>query len=337
MKSFRMVMPETTDEALAALPTGGWDEATTRVLAGGQDLLTEMKEHLVEPERLVNIKGLSALRGKHQEPGEDVAIGALVTLAQLARDEQLRASYPLLCEAAESIASPQIRTLATLGGNLCQRPRCVYYRNEHAVCLKKGGDECFSYGGYSKYNAILGGGPSYIVHPSDMAPALVASDARVFVQSPRSADVAGGERSMALQALYTLPSEGDVTRETVLAPNELVTYVTVPARLAGWRSTYLKFQERTSFDFALASVALACRMEGDVIAEARLCLGGVAPIPWRCESTEQLLVGRRIDDETCRAAGEDALAGAEPLEHNGYKVPLTKGLITKALRTIARG
>jgi xanthine dehydrogenase YagS FAD-binding subunit len=225
----------------------------------------------------------------------------------------------------------QIRSVGTVGGNLCQRPRCWYYRHEHAVCIKKGGSECFAYGGQNKYNAILGGGPSYIVHPSDLAPALVALGASVDIAGTR------GTRSVELERFFTLPSEGSVLRENVLAGDEVVTAVRVPAPVGtGWRSTYLKFRERGSYDFALASVALALRMEGGTIAAARLVLGGVAPIPWRCEGAEKLLAGRKIDAETCAKAGAEALRGAEPLEYNAYKVPLAQGLVTKALQALAQ-
>jgi xanthine dehydrogenase YagS FAD-binding subunit len=184
----------------------------------------------------------------------------------------------------------------------------------------------------NKYNAILGGGPSYIVHPSDLAPALVSLDAYLKILRPAEQHV------VPLEDFFVLPGDGDPTRENVLAPNELIEGAFIPgsrASHAGWRSTYVKFRERDGFDFALSAVALRLRMDGDRIAEARLVLGGVAPIPWRCASTEELMVGRKIDDALCAEAGEDALAGAEPLEHNGYKIPLTKALIAKALRKLA--
>ena len=334
MKNFEMLLPQSIDDAVRALSdsNAGWSEAPARALAGGQDLVPEMKEHVVEPERVVNLKGAADLPSSVQVEGGACEIGALATLATVARDDALRRHFAVICEAAESVASAQIRTVATVGGNLCQRPRCWYYRNEHTVCLKKGGDECFSYEGMNKFNAILGGGPSFIVHPSDLAPALVACDARVHVRGPEAAEI-----EMPLERFYTLPTEGDVTRETRLEPDQLVTRVTIPSKQPGspWRSTYLKFQEKESFDFALSAVALGLRMDGQVISEARLCLGGVAPVPWRCRSTEELLVGRRVDAETCALAAEDALRGAEVLSQNGYKIPLTKGLITKALEKLA--
>jgi xanthine dehydrogenase YagS FAD-binding subunit len=328
MKDFELTFPANVDEAIELLPDGGdWSRAPARLLAGGQDLLTEMKEHLVEPDQVVNLKRIPELAQIVPEGG-GLQLGALVTLSTLESNGAVLANYPVVAEAAASVASPQIRTMATLGGNLCQRPRCWYYRSEQAVCLKKGGDECFAYSGLNKYNAVLGGGPSYIVHPSDMAPALIACDATLHVHGP------DGHRDLPLGEFFTLPTQGDVTRENVLRPDEVLTTVMLPER-SGWRSTYLKFREKGSFDFALSAVALALRMQGDVIQEARLVLGGVAPVPWQCKSTEELLAGKRIDAETIRAAQEDALRGAEPLEQNGYKIPLTQGLIHRALTKLA--
>ena len=339
MKNFEMLMPTTLKGAVESLPeerTNPLNAQPIRILAGGQDLLPELKDHLAEPDVVVNVKGVAELGGDFGTPSAErslfgtgtLEIGALASVAQVARNAGIQAEFGLLSEAAESIATPQIRTQATIGGNLCQRPRCWYYRNEETVCLKKGGDECFSYAGLNKYNAILGGGPSYIVHPSDLATALLCL----------GAGVATTQRNIGLSEFFTLPSESDPTRENVLEPNEVIQSVLLDksrGAAAGWKSTYVKFMERESFDFAISAVALRLKFDGDKIAEARMCLGGVAPIPWRCESTEKLLVGRTIDDKLCQEAGEDALRGAEPLEFNEYKIPLTKSLIAKALRELA--
>jgi len=260
-----------------------------------------------------------------------VTIGALATLAALEEHEDVRARLPVLYEAARSIASPQIRSVATVGGNLCQRPRCWYYRSEHAKCIKKGGAECFSYKGENKYNAILGGGPSYIVHPSDLAPALVALDASATIRGP------AGERSVPLERFFTLPSEGSILKETVLADDEVLVSISIPAPAPGMRSTYLKFRERDSFDFALVSVAVALWLEAGSVSRARLVLGGVAPIPWRSEPAERKLVGSPMDPSSWEAAGEAAMLEADPLAHNGYKVPLAQGLIHRALQSLAKG
>ena len=339
MKAFEIAIPKTLESAtrlLAEGTEGRGPEARerTRVIAGGQDLLGELKEHLAEPEQLVDIKRLPGLGGIEVADDGSLVIGALVTLTELERHAGVGAAFPILREAARSIAAPQLRNVGTVGGNLCQRPRCWYYRTESAVCLKKGGSECFAFAGLNKYNAILGGGPSYIVHPSDLAPALVALGAEVVLHRT------DGERRVPLERFFTLPSEGSVLRENVLTADEILTHIHVPATCSqgsGWRSTFVKFRERSSHDFALSSVALALRFEGPRIAEARVCLGGVAPIPWRCPSTERLLVGKAVDAATCTAAGADCVRGAEPLDHNGYKVPLTQGLLRKALLHLAQG
>lgn len=327
MKSFQMKLPSTVAEAVKMLPSEEGDRSAV-LLAGGQDLLSELKEHLVEPDTLVNLKAVPGLDGIAFADDGGLTLGALVTVQDIERDGRIQESLPMLAEAAASVGSPQIRAFGTLGGNLNQRPRCWYYRSEHAPCLKKGGDECFSYYGRNKYNAILGGGPSYIVHPSDLAPALVALDAVALISGPQ------GERRLPLGEYYTLPDEGDILSETRLAPGEILTHLLVPPPPAGQRSTYLKFQERGSYDFALAAVALGLVVEGDTIRRARLVLGAVAPKPWRCERTERKLAGRPVDDETLRLAAEDALADARPLSDNGYKVPLTKGLIVRAFERL---
>jgi xanthine dehydrogenase YagS FAD-binding subunit len=332
MKAFRLANPTTIDQVVEILKANSQRGARNRaqVLAGGQDLLTEMKEHLAEPDVVVNLKGIRGLDEIRAE-GSGLAIGALVRLADLEENERVRTAFPMLAEAARSVASPQIRSVGTVGGNLCQRPRCWYFRNEHAKCIKKGGSECFSHDGLNKYNAILGGGPSWIVHPSDLAPALVALGAKATVRG------SSGTRTVPLEEFFTLPSEGSVLQENVLQDDEILERVDVPAAPAGSRGTYLKFKERGSFDFALASVAVSVVVQSGKVSEARLVLGGVAPVPWRCTDAEKALVGKALDAETFRAAAEAALQGAEPLAQNAYKVPLAKGLVVRALQSLARG
>lgn len=333
MKAFRISYPQTTSAAIDELRAVEANEEVA-VMGGGQDLLGAIKDGVVTPDAIVHLRMVSQLSKLNTNlEARPSTIGAAVTLRQIVDDDELRQAHPMVVEAAESVATPQIRNQATLGGNLCQRPRCWYFRNAESVCLKKGGTECFSYAGMSKYNAILGGGPSYVVHPSDLAPALVASDATVFIAAKE--DGRGANRRMPLGELFTLPAEGDVTKENTLGREEFVMSVLLPGR-PGWRSTYLKVRERTSFDFALTAVACSLRMDGATVAEARLVLGGVAPTPWRCESAEALLIGKSLDEDTIAAVREEALRGAQPLEHNGYKIPMTKGLITKALRKLAR-
>lgn len=326
MKAFRYLTPASLDDAVALLSKSKKGE--TMLLAGGQDLLTEMKEHLAEPGALVNLKALGGLDAV-EVGAQRTRIGALATLATLERHAVLAQKARVLVQAAASIASPQIRSCGTLGGNLCQRPRCPYFRMEEAKCLKKGGDTCFAYEGFNKYAAVLGGGPSYIVHPSDLAPALVALGAEIALRSSR------GERRLALEDFYVLPGDGDVTRETVREHDEVVTEVAFPTPSARARSTYLKFKERESYDFALAAVAAVVEIDGGVVTSARVCLGGVAPVPWRSHPAESALVGKPLDAGSARAAAEAAFANAEALEHNGYKIPLGKELVARALSSLA--
>jgi xanthine dehydrogenase YagS FAD-binding subunit len=328
MNRFDLIRPDSLEQALellsAAKPTGA-----AVALAGGQDLLTELAEHLVEPELVVDLSRLPDLDGLHWSDDGGLAIGAMVRLERLVDDADLRERLPVLAEAAESIASPQIRAVGTVGGNLNQRPRCWYYRSEEAHCLKKGGVACFAASGRSRYNAILGGGPSYIVHPSDLAPALVALGASFTLVGP------GGERTVPAERYFLLPRDGGVTTETVRRADELLVRVDVPAPVPGSVSTYHKFKERESYDWALSAVALALVKEGSTVVSARIVLGGVAPVPWRASGAERLLEGRAIDAESINAVRDAALFGAQPLADNAYKIQLTKGVLTRALERLA--
>lgn len=328
MKTFDLQKPATVEEAAGLLP-GEHDDHSAVLLAGGQDLMGELKNALIGPERVVNLKGIADLDSIAWGADDSVKIGALVTLQSLAEEPRVRNKLAVLAEAAEQVGSPQIRAVGTVGGNLNQRPRCWYYRNADAVCLKKGGTHCFAQLGENKYNAILGGGPTYIVHPSDLAPALVALGASAQLVSPR------GRRTVPLGDYYLLPADDGITRETVREPDEVLTSVTIPPQPKGMRSTYLKFRERGSYDWALSAVALCLWQEQGSVVAAKLVLGGVAPTPWRCESAEALLVGNAIDDATIAQVIDEALRQAAPLSQNAYKVPLTKGLITRALQSLA--
>jgi xanthine dehydrogenase YagS FAD-binding subunit len=320
MKAFEWTNPTTVNEAVKMLTVaspGDVDEAP-RPLAGGQDLLTTMKDYTSRPTRLVNLKNIRGLN-KITLNARGLTIGALVTLTELEEHAGVRKSFPGLAEAAHSIATPQIRNLGTVGGNLCQRPRCWYFRLEEVICLKKGGSECYAASGENKYNAIIAGGPSYIVHPSDLAPMLLALGATVTVMG------AAGKRVIPLDKFFTLPSEGNIRRENVLKNEEIITEIHVPASPLAARSTYLKFKERESLDFALASAAVAVRLTG------RIVLGGVAPIPWRGPAAEKFLVGKELKPDVLAEAAKIALAEAQPLEKNAYKVPLAQTLVRRAL------
>jgi xanthine dehydrogenase YagS FAD-binding subunit len=329
MKAFEWMSPTSITEAVSALkpaPAPADIDDSPRPIAGGQDLLTTMKDYLTQPSRVVNLKGIRGLDRIVEDGKGGLRIGALVTLTQLEEHPVVRRSFPGLAEAAHSIATPQIRNLGTVGGNLCQRPRCWYFRLEEAVCLKKGGSECFAATGENKYNAILGGGPSYIVHPSDLAPVLVALGASVSVVG------SDGKRVVSLDKFFTLPAEGNLRRENVLKNDDIITEIMVPASKFAAHSTYLKFKERDSLDFAMAAVAAAVALGANkTIIEARLVLGGVAPIPWRVPKAETALAGKTLSRELLDAVARIALEDAKPLEKNAYKIPLTQTLVRRAL------
>ncbi|HJZ82944.1 MAG TPA: xanthine dehydrogenase family protein subunit M [Pyrinomonadaceae bacterium] len=332
MNNFEWMNVTSVAEAVNALKSGpapaDADDAA-RPIAGGQDILTTMKDYITRPTRVVNLKGIRGLDKIESDGKGGLRIGALVTLTQLEESPLVRRSFPGLAEAAHSVGSPQIRNLGTVGGNLCQRPRCWYFRLEEIVCLKKGGTECYAATGENKYHAIFGGGPSYIVHPSDLAPMLVALGASVSVTG------ADGKRTIALDKFFTLPSDGNLRRENVLKNEDIITEVTVPASKFGAHSTYLKFKERDSMDFAMSAVAAAVSLDGNkTVGEARLVLGGVAPIPWRVPKAEAALAGKKLNNDLLTEVARVALQGAEPLAKNAYKIPLTQTLVRRALARV---
>ena len=297
-----------------------------RAIAGGQDLLTTMKEFLERPPRVVNLKTIKGLDEIKADGKGGLRIGATVTLTDLANNAEVKSKYPGLVEAASSIATPQIRNLGTVGGNLCQRPRCWYYRLENIKCRKKGGDTCYALSGQSKYNAIFPTGPSNIVHPSDLATMLVALGATVTIVGPEA------PRTINLEDFFCTP-EQNVRKENILRDSELVSEVTVPAPVG--KSHYIKFRERESLDFAMSAVAVAVEVTGGTVRSARVVLGGVASIPWRVEEVEKFLVGKPLNEANIDKAAVTALEGASPLKHNAYKVPLTQALVRRALAKMA--
>lgn len=326
MQPFDLKTPKSLDEAIAEL-SDKRSFTAPQILAGGQDILTVMKSDLAAPEALVEIGGLG-LSGIAMSDVGDLRIGATTTIQEIADHAGIQASFPALYEAAKSIASPQIRSQATLGGNLHQKPRCPYYRHSAVSCIKKGGSVCLAEFGFNKYAAILGGGPSYFSHPSDMAVALIAMDASVEIQGP------DGKRTEKLGEYYVGP-EVSVETETTLKANEVATRITVPAPSAGSKSTYYKFKERASYDFALSAAGIRIVVEGGIIRDATVVLGGVAPKPWHSPEAEKALIGQPMKPETWTAAGEAAVADAVPLDMNGYKVHLVKGVLFRALESLA--
>lgn len=324
MEKFAYVNAANVEQA-SSLLSGEWGE--TMVIAGGTDLLGELKEYIETPAKVVNLKSIPGM-DEIKADATGLTIGALATVGDIAAHPTIQEHYTVLAEAAASVASPQIRNVGTLGGNLCQRPRCWYYRNPEIICLKKGGDMCYAVDGLSKYHAIFGGGPVYIVHPSDTAPALIALGATVKIIGPDE------EKTMPLEEFFILP-DINPQRENVLEPNEVVAEVHVPKPPANMKSFYIKARERGSFDFALSSVAAAFEMNGATCRGASIVLGGVAPIPWRSKEAEAALNGKRITEAVAKRAGSEAVKNTEPLNDNGYKVALTQNLVSRAVMKVS--
>ena len=323
MVNFEFVNPKTLD-AVPALLSKKWDEAM--LLAGGTDLLDMLKERLVQPQRVINLKSIPGLN--YIKNGAGLEIGALTTIAEIAEHASVRKNFAVLAEAAENIATPQLRNMGTLGGNLCQRPRCWYFRAKDIVCIKKGGGRCFAVDGLNKYHCIFGGGPSFIVHPSDSAPALMALGATLDVLG------AQGKEEVALEDFYELPID-NIRREHILQPNQLITAVRVPQPAPGTKSTYLKFREKQSLDFAIVSVAAVLQMEGKLCKKASVVLGGVAPKPWRAEAAEAELNNKQLTAEVMVKAANAAVANANAMSQNSYKIQLTKVMVRRALEKLA--
>ncbi len=318
MKPFEYIQADSPNEAVSFLNE---EMDTTKILAGGMDLLTELKEEIIEPKRLVSIGEIESLQYIRLDNGT-LRIGAATTLTEIANHKAIQESFTVLADAASVVGSPQIRNRGTLGGNLCQRPRCWYYRGEAYHCLKKGGDFCYAVSGRNKYHAILGGAPCFIVHPSDCAPALIALSAKVHILGP------DGSREAPLEECFVLP-EDDVFREIKIEPNEIITEVEIPPNRC--KSVYIKFREKDDFDWSLSSVAAALELDGSRCKKASLVLGGVATIPWRAKEAESLLAGKTITESLALEAGEAAVVDAIPLDENAYKIPLTKALVKQAI------
>ena len=325
MKAFTNANPRDLTHALTLVRDARRAGRSAAIAGGGSDLLGMMKERLVAPDVVVSLKAVRGLDDVTPQ-GRGVAIGGLITLDALGRHPAIRKDYAVLAEAARSVATPQIRNVGTLAGNLCQRPWCWYYRNGFK-CLKNGGTTCFSVAGENAFHAIFGGGPSYIVHPSDTAPALVALDATFRIVGSE------GERMVPAADFFALPTV-DASRENILKDGEVLAGVVLPPA-AGARSTYHKVLDREAWTHAVVSAAVVMQMKGEVCERARVVLGGVAPIPWRLPEVEKMLAGQRITPALAEKAGDAAVAGARPLAKNGYKVPLTRGMVGRTILAIA--
>jgi xanthine dehydrogenase YagS FAD-binding subunit len=325
VRPFAFVEPTSLDEVIRLLAAG---QNQAHLIAGGSDLLGLLKDEVVSYERLVSLAGVEELRHiRAEESG--LRLGALVTVAQLEYDPRLQGPYRILAEAARSVATPEIRSQGTLGGNLCQRPRCLYYRHALTPCLKKGGADCPALESpYQAYLSIVGGHGCYSVHASDLAPPLIALGAQVSLAGP------SGVRVLPLEQFFAGP-EQDVRRENVLASDEVLTAVTLPAARPGWQGTYLKARERTAGDFPLVSVAVGYALDAGRICQACLVLGGVAPVPWRSPAGEAVLEDQRPSPALAARAAAAALASARPLSHNAFKVEIGRALVERAIMAVA--
>ena len=309
--------------------TGTAGDATARLaggatpLGGGTDLLVLIKEDLASPERVLDLRQIEGWRGIRDDGHGGLVIGAATRVNDIATSALVRGAFPALAQACESVATPAIRHMATIGGNLCQRPRCWYFRRK-VPCLKNGGTDCPAAVGENQYHAILDGGPCYIVHPSDPAVALVALDASVDLMGP------AGTRTLPIEDFFVLPRER-LDHETVLEAGEVVSRIHIPPESRG-QQRYDKLMQRGSWDFALVSIAAVRRADGDV----RLVLGGVAPVPWRVNtSIEEDVAAGSLDEDTISTLVERALYDARPLTKNGYKVRLAETLLRRAMADMA--
>ena len=320
--SFSYLRARSIDEAARFLSQDG-----SRLHAGGTDLLGCLRDRVFEASTVVSIAGIEALRGIHEVPDGGLRIGALTTISEIARSPIVSAKYRALSMAAGEVASPQLRNQGTIGGNICQKPRCWYYRGDFH-CLRKGGEECFAIEGENSYHCIFGGDNCYIVHPSDTAPALAALAARVTIVGPK------GMRTVALEDFHVSPST-DYTVETVLEPGEIVAEIVLPPPAQGLRSAYRKVRARRSWDFALAGMATAIVFDGERVTDCRVFLSGAAPVPWHASEAAAVLKGRKLDGKVAADAAEAVLTDAEPMAHNGYKIPLFRAVIEQELMAMA--
>ena len=318
MKAFAYVNAANEKEAVAAL---GTERGKFLPLAGGMDLLAMMKDYIAQPDRLVNVKSLD--RTIRKGPDGGLRIGAAVTLTELASNADAAKLFPALVQAAAEVGTPQIRNVGTVGGNLNQRPRCWYFRNEEFHCLKKGGARCFAVDGENQYHAIFGDGPCHIVHPSSLAVPAIALNARFRIVGP------AGEREVPAAEYYQMPDR-NLFGETALAANELLTHVILPAPANARNATYeVRFKQSHDWPLAMASVALS--LQGNTIRNARVVMGAVAPVPWRSAGAEAALTGKTLSEEVAMAAADASVVGAKPMSQNAYKVQIARTAVKRAI------
>jgi xanthine dehydrogenase YagS FAD-binding subunit len=325
LKAFAYVNATNEKDAVAALKTDG----IALPLAGGQDLLARMKDYIDTPDRVVNVKNAldaSVMR----TPDGGLKIGAAMKIVDLYDNQQVARMYPAITDASIEIGTPQIRHQGTVGGNINQRPRCWYFRNEEFVCYKKGGSRCFAVNGENQYHAIFGNdGPSHIVHPSSLAVPLVAYGARFRVVGPK------GEREVPAADYFTMPTLANVLKENVLDDEELLTHVMLPAP-GNIKSGHYEVRYKASHDWPLAFCTVMAIMSGNnTIASARVVLGAVAPVPWRSRPAEAALAGKPLNEDAASLAGEAAVSEAKPMSGNAYKIQIARTAVKRAVMRAA--
>lgn len=320
--AFELFQPTRVEDAVGLLDRFGED---SWVLAGGLDSFDWFKDRIKRPSAVIDLSNVAELRGvRATENG--LEIGAMTTLSEIASHEEIVGRYGLLAQAAGKVATPQIRNQGTLGGNVSQDARCWYYRSGWP-CYRAGGNVCYADApeAMNREHGIFGADRCVAVSPSDTAPALIALDAQMVVRN------AGGERVVDAEDFFIGPGI-DITRMTMLQPEDLLTSIRIPATWAGARFYFEKVEDRQSWDFALVSVASAMRVNNGRIEQARVVVNGVAPYPMRLDNVEAQVRGRPMDDATATQAGEAAIRGARPLRHNDYKLPLMRNLVRRSLR-----
>ncbi len=322
LPQFSYVRPETLKDTVKHLSAGG-----AAIHAGGTDLLGCLRDGIMDVDKVVSLSALHDLRGVKETADGGLIIGALTTITEVSENPMILKKYPCLAQGASEVASPQLRNQGTLGGNLCQKPRCWYYRGEFN-CLRKGGDICYALGGEHQFHAIFGHDRICIItHPSDTAPPLAALAAKVRTMGP------DGKRTLPVETFHVLPRKNPQV-ETVLKPGEVITYIELPRPAGNMRSSYRKVRARRSWDFALAGAAIALEMDGDRVIDGRVVLSGAAPVPWRAQSVENAIRGKTLDDATIKRAAQAVAEGADPLPENTYKLDLFKGVIEEELNAV---
>ena len=322
MKAFAYVNATNEKEAVAALAKA--ERGRLLPMAGGMDLLGMMKDYIVSPDRVVSIRSLDQTM---VSADGGLRIGAATKLVDLVEHAQLRRSYPALATAAESVGTPQIRNIGTVGGNIMQRPRCWYFRNEEFNCLKKGGSRCFAVEGENQYHAIFGDGPCHIVHPSSLAVPVIAYGGRFRVAGSR------GAREIDAGEFFQMPNQ-NLYGESVLQPDEIITHVLLPA--PGQKSASYEVRFKQSHDWPLAAASVNLVMSGSTVKSARVVMGAVAPVPWRAQAAERVLAGKAITEAIAAEAATAAVTGARPMSGNAYKVQIAKTAVKRAILAASR-